>query len=62
MFRGNEAMKKTTDDRMAKVETRYGKTLGAAKGIKPAPKVKVKPGIMGGLKPHGVKVKITKKY
>lgn len=55
-------MRKTTDDRMAKVEARYGKTLGAAKGTKPAPKVKVKPGIMGGLKPHGVKVKITKKY
>jgi hypothetical protein len=55
-------MKKTTDNRMAKVEARYGKTLGASKGSKPAPKVKVKPGIMGGLKPHGIKVKIEKKY
>jgi hypothetical protein len=38
-----DAMKKTTDNRMAKVEARYGKTLGASKGSKPAPPVKVKP-------------------
>jgi hypothetical protein len=30
-------------DRMAKVESRYGKTTGASKGSAPAPKVKIKP-------------------
>ena len=36
-------MTRKTDDRMAKVAARYGKTLGASKGSKPAPKVKIKP-------------------
>ena len=56
-------MKKSpVSDRMAKVEARYGKTTGASKGSKPAPKVKIKARPTGGLKPSGVKVKIEKKF
>jgi hypothetical protein len=50
------------DDRMEKVKARYGKTLGASKGSKPAPKAKIKPRVMGGLKPHGVKVTWKKEF
>ena len=49
--------------KMAKVEARYGKTLGASKGKAPVsakPKVKARP--MGGLKPHGVKASATWKF
>jgi hypothetical protein len=54
--------KNDTEAKMAKVEARYGKTLGASKGSKPAPKAKIKPRVMGGLKPHGVKVTWKKEY
>lgn len=49
-------------NKMAKVEARYGKTLGASKGSKPAPKAKVSARPMGGLKPHGIKAKWEKKF
>lgn len=52
----------STKDKMSKVEARYGKTLGASKGSKPAPKAKIKPRPMGGLKPHGVKVTWKKEF
>ncbi len=52
----------TKRDRMnadfAKMQARYGKTLGASKGSKPAPKAKIKP--TGGLKNPGLKW--TKKF
>ena len=46
----------------ATVENRLGGTTGASKGSKPPPKATVKFKPMGGLKPHGVKVKIEKKF
>lgn len=56
-------MKKSpVSDRMAKVEKRYGATLGDSKGSKPAPKAKVRAKPMGGLNPHGIKVTWTKKF
>ena len=42
----------------AKVSARYGKTTGASKGAKPAPKAKVKPIV----KKNTVGIKITKKF
>jgi hypothetical protein len=35
--------KQTMADKMASVEDRYGKTLGASKGYTPPPKAKIKP-------------------
>lgn len=46
--------KSPVSDRAAKVEARYGKTLGASKGSRPAPSPKVKP--TGSPKKPGVKV------
>lgn len=39
-----------------------GKHTGASKGTKPLPKAKVSARPMGGLKPHGIKVKWEKKF
>lgn len=57
------------DDIKAKakmVEAKYGKTLGASKGTRPAPKAEVKVRPTGGLKAlqgkGGVKVTVTKKF
>lgn len=57
--------KPTIKEQAAKVEARYGKTLGASKGKKPAPK-----GSFKGSRPrvnakdglHGAKIKYTKKF
>ena len=46
------------NDDFAKVQSRLGKTTGASKGSKPAPKAKVKP-IIGKGK---VGFKVTKKF
>ncbi len=40
--------KSPVSDRMAKVESRLGKTTGASKGKKPVPKPKIKPKIGKG--------------
>lgn len=53
------------DDSKAKADMvvkRYGSTLGASKGSKPAPKATIKVRPIGGLKPDGFKVKYTKKF
>jgi hypothetical protein len=58
--------KATMKDKMKAVEDRYGKTTGASKGSKPAPKMKVKVRPTGGLKAlqgkGGAKLTITKKF
>lgn len=54
--------KHTVQSRMAAAEKRLGKTTGASKGSKPAPKAKVTARPMGGLKPHGVKAKVEWKF
>lgn len=46
----------------ARVSSRLGKTTGASKGSKPAPKVSIKARPTGGLKPNGLKIKIEKKF
>lgn len=58
MSKREEALKKA-----AKVEAKYGKTLGASKGKAPVsakPKVKARP--TGGLKPSGFKASATWKF
>jgi len=52
--------KQTMRDKMATVQSRYGKTTGASKGSSPAPKAKVKP--TGNPLKGKVGVKITKKF
>ena len=49
---------------MEAVEKRYGKTLGASKGKKPAPKVSVRDRPRVSLKDGltGFKLKVTKKF
>ncbi len=54
--------KQTTAEKMAVVNARLGKTAGASKGTAPAPKATVKVRPMGGLKPHGVKIKIERRF
>lgn len=58
--------RKEITEKMAFVEKRYGKTLGASKGTRPAPKVDIKVRPTGGIKAlqgkGGVKVKIEKKF
>ena len=51
-------------EQAAKVEARYGKTLGASKGKKPVPKISVRGRPRGNLKDGltGFKVKVTKKF
>lgn len=39
-----------------------GKTTGASKGSRPAPKAKITGRPTGGLKPNGFKIKIEKKF
>lgn len=46
----------------ARVQSRLGKTTGASKGSKPAPKAKITGRPTGGLKPNGFKIKIEKKF
>lgn len=54
----------TIKEQIAKVEARYGKTLGASKGKKPAPKVSVRGRPRVSLKDGltGFKLKVTKKF
>ena len=52
--------KSTMSDKMKSVENRYGKTLGASKGSKPAPKAKWKP--TGNPLKGKVGVRVTKKF
>lgn len=54
--------KHTIQSRMAAAESRLGKTTGASKGIKPAPKPTFKVRPIGGLKPDGFKVKAELKF
>lgn len=56
--------KPTIKEQAAKVEARYGRTLGASKGKKPAPKVSVRGRPRGNLNDGltGFKVKVTKKF
>lgn len=57
------AKREEIKNKMAKVEARYGKTLGASKGKAPVsakPKVKARP--TGGLKPSGFKASATWKF
>lgn len=44
------------------VKALLGKTTGASKGGKPAPKAEVKVGPLGGLAPHGVEAKWIKRF
>lgn len=50
--------KQTMRDKVAVVDSRYGKTTGSSKGSKPAPGAKVKPVI----KKNTVGFKVTKKF
>lgn len=50
--------KHTVQSRMAAAENRLGKTTGASKGSKPAPKAKTKPVLKKGT----VGFKVTKKF
>lgn len=54
----------TIKEQAAKVEARYGKTLGASKGKKPLPRVSVRGRPRGNLSDGltGFKVKVTKKF
>lgn len=52
--------KQTMRDKMATVQSRYGKTTGASKGSSPAPKAKVKP--TGSPLKGKIGIKITKKF
>lgn len=54
--------KTTISEKAAMVENRLGKTTGAAKDTKPAPKAKITVRPTGGLKPSGVKIKFTKQF
>ena len=47
----------SVSDRMAVAEKRYGKTLGASKGMKPTPKAKVTIKPSGSMKNPGIKAK-----
>ncbi len=64
-MRGKRKLKKPTiREQAAKVEARHGKTLGASRGKKPAPKVSVRGRPRGNLKDGltGFKLKVTKKF
>lgn len=50
--------KPTIASKMAAVDARYGKTLGASKGTKPLPKDKAKP----TLKKGAIGIKVTRKF
>lgn len=54
--------KSPVSDRMAKVEARLGKTTGASKGGKPAPKAKVSVKPTGGLKMSGFEARWKKEF
>ena len=57
-------MKKSASvsDRMAVAEKRYGKTLGASKGVAPTPKAKVNVKPKGNLSKPGIKATVTQKF
>lgn len=56
--------KPTIKEQAAKVEARYGKTLGVSKGGKTTPKISVRGRPRGNLNDGltGFKVKVTKKF
>ena len=48
--------------KMAIAQALLGKTTGASKGGKPAPKAEIKVRPLGGLNPHGLEATWTKKF